>query len=126
MISYNDVLNELQDYMLNNENIQKSIKTKILCVKNETPKIRETLAPIKKPALFIPNQQDTLFWCFYIIKHGDIKYETLNNKNSLVAKQIKIDFVTSIRKNKDIVKNKLALPILGIIDESHIYKFLIP
>lgn len=104
MISYNDVFAELQDYMLNNENIQKSIKTKIQCVKNETPKVRETLAPTKKPALYIPNQQDTLFWCFYIIKHGDIKYETMNNKNSLVAKQIKIDFVTSIRKNKDIVK----------------------
>jgi len=107
MISYNDVLDELQDYMLNNENIQKSIKTKIASIKNETPKVRDSRqekSPTKKPALYIPNQQDTLFWCFYIIKYGDIKYETMNNKNSLVAKQIKIDFVESIRKNKDIVK----------------------
>lgn len=107
MISYNDVLDQLQDYMLHNENIQKSIKTKISSIKNETPKVREShqeKSPTKKPALYIPNQQDTLFWCFYIIKYGDIKYETMNNKNSLVAKQIKIDFVDSIRKNKDIVK----------------------
>lgn len=104
MISYNDVLNELQYYMLNNENIQKSIKTKIHCIKNETSKVRETIPPIKKQSLYIPNLQDTLFWCFYIIKNGDIKYETMNNKNSLVAKQIKIDLVLSIRKNKDIVK----------------------
>ena len=107
MISYNDVLDQLQDYMLHNENIQKSIKTKISSIKSETPKVRDSQqekSSTKKPALYIPNQQDTLFWCFYIIKYGDIKYETMNNKNSLVAKQIKIDFVESIRKNKDIVK----------------------
>lgn len=104
MTSYNDVLYELQEYILNNENIKKSIKTKIHCVKNEKSIVRETLVPSKKPLLYIPNQQDTLFWCFYIIKHGDIKYETMNNKNVLVAKQIKIDLVTSIRQNKDIVK----------------------
>ncbi len=105
MISYNDVLNELQDYMLNNENIQKSIKTKIASAKNETQKVRESpQQSIKKQSLYIPNQQDTLFWCFYIIQNGDIKYETMNNKNSLVAKQIKIDLVTSIRQNKDVVK----------------------
>jgi len=105
MLSYNDVLNELQDYILDDVNIQKSLKMKISNIKNEN----ENEKPVKqnfinKIELFIPNQQDTLFWCYYIIKNGDLCYETLNNKNSLIAKQIKIDLVSQIRKNKDIVK----------------------
>ena len=54
--------------------------------------------------IFIPDQPDTLFWCFYIIKNGDVKYESLNYKNALVAKQHKIDLVSCIRQNKDIAK----------------------
>jgi hypothetical protein len=107
MLAYNDVLNELQDYILNEENIQKSLRMKISVDKND-----KNVKPLKindfksnlKPSLFVPNQQDTLFWCFYIMKNGDMKYETLPNKNSLVAKQIKIDLVSTIRKNKDIIK----------------------
>jgi hypothetical protein len=38
------------------------------------------------------------------MKNGEISYETLNNKNSLVAKQIKIDLVSTIRKHKDTLK----------------------
>ena len=103
---YNDVLDGLQDYILNEENIKKSLRMKISnvkTIKNEKPHdIKNNFA--KKPELFIPNQQDSLFWLYYIIKNGDACYETLNNKNSLIAKQMKIDLITKIRKNKDIVK----------------------
>ncbi len=102
MLSYNDVLDELQYYMLNNANMQKALKLKIYRSKNEKIVTKESV--IKKPPLYIPNQQDSLFWCYYIIKHGVIKYETLNYKNTLVAKQFKIELVTTLRKNKDIVK----------------------
>jgi hypothetical protein len=103
MLAYNDVLNKLQDYILDENNIQKSIQMKIVYVKNEKPII--TKRPIiEKSNIFIPNQQDTLFWCYYIITNGDISYETLNNKNTLVAKQQKIELITTIRKNKDIIK----------------------
>jgi len=99
---YNDVLNDLQDYMLYEDNIIKSLRSKIehtpkdiTCVKKNNTKSQQ---------LFIPNQQDSLFWCLYIIKNGDVKYEILNNKNTLLAKQMKIELVDSIRKHKDIVK----------------------
>jgi hypothetical protein len=99
---YNDVLNDLQDYMLHEDNMIKSLRMKI----EPIPKDIRTVKQINnmRQQLFIPNQQDSLFWCFYIIKNGDVKYETLNNKNSLLAKQIKIELVDSIRKHKDIVK----------------------
>ena len=105
-MSYNDVFNELQYYMLDEENMQKSLRMKI---SNDENKI--TTKPVKNKnnmknnnSLFIPKEQDNLFWCFYIIKNGEIKYETINNKNTLLTKQMKIDMVSDVRKNKDIIK----------------------
>jgi hypothetical protein len=106
MLAYNDVLNELQDYILDEERVGKLLKMKLVSqsqqVKPESQRTIQKVVP--RPALFIPAQQDTLFWCFYILKNGDASYETLNNKNSLIAKQQKINLVSVIRKNKDIVK----------------------
>jgi hypothetical protein len=105
MQKYNDVLYELQDYILNNENIKKALNIKCLTI--EKPNLiykNEVLVKNIKIDLYIPKEQDTLFWCFYIMKNGFEKYETLPYKNYLVAKQIKIDLISIIRKNKDIVK----------------------
>ena len=118
MLSY-DVLAELQDYMLNNENIQKSVQMKMagqMKMVNDKPRKIDKM-PLVKPSqvkthlakkvdddIFIPDQPDSLFWCFYIIKNGDVKYESLNYKNALVAKQHKIDIVSCIRQHKDIAK----------------------
>ena len=112
MLSYNNVFNELQDYILNDENMKRSLEMKIYNTNannktynnNKTYLQTEKLQTEKKNTLFIPNQQDSLFWCFYVMKQGDLKYETLPNKNSLVAKQIKIELVSTIRKNKDLIK----------------------
>jgi hypothetical protein len=115
MLSYNTVLNELQDYILNDENIQKSLRLKFSntntnaktdnqCDKKLIVKHMETNNANKNNPLFIPNQQDTLFWCFYIMNNGHTKYEMLPTKNSLIAKQIKIDLISTIRNNKDIIK----------------------
>jgi len=109
---YNDVFNELQDYILNDKNMLKSLEliihqpTKKCMERRETKNMTTPVMAdknIKKPDIFIPNQQDTLFWCFYIMKNGDTKYETMA-KNTLVAKQLKIELVNTIRKNKDIIK----------------------
>jgi hypothetical protein len=99
---YNDVLNDLQDYMLYEDNMIKSLRLKIEPLSKDTKCLKQTTNT--RQQIFIPNQHDSLFWCFYIIKNGDIKYETLNNKNSLLAKQMKIELVDSIRKHKDVVK----------------------
>ena len=102
MNQYNDVLIDLQDYMLNEDNMIKALRMKIESTPKENIEVKQNKT--NRQTLFIPNQQDSLFWCFYIIKNGDLKYETLNNKNSLLAKQMKIEMVDLIRKNKDIVK----------------------
>jgi hypothetical protein len=72
------------------QNINTEINTEI---KNDT-----------NDTIFFPKEQDTLFWCYYIILNGEFAYETLHVKNSLIAKQLKIDYITKIRENKPIVK----------------------
>jgi hypothetical protein len=110
----------LQDYILDDEHIQNSLRLKIVKERNERndKEIKEKNTKIiekeikqdkldKKEninKIFIPLQEDTLFWCYFIIKNGDTAYETLHSKNSLVAKQLKIDLVSIIRKNKDLLK----------------------
>lgn len=107
MALYNDVLNELQYYILNDSNINNYLKNKIKPVLKE--KIIDINASFSsktnnKNNIFIPYEQDKLFWCFYIFKNGESNYETLYAKNEIVAKQVKIEYINVIRKNKQIVK----------------------
>jgi hypothetical protein len=98
---YNDVLKNLQDYMLDEINIDRALKMKLENVNKEKS---QTNFVKPKKNLFIPREKDMLFWCFFIFKNGDIKYETLYNKNEVIEKQIKITFVEKIRKEKQTLK----------------------
>jgi len=94
-----------EPYILNENNMQNYLKYKLTYKKEKM-----VLAPIMKKkhdnqlTLFIPREQDTLFWCYYIILNGEGSFEMLNVKNSLIAKQIKINYVSKIRENKQIIK----------------------
>ena len=87
---YFDKLNNQSFDKLNNKSNNKSFENK----KN----IKED------NDIFIPNQKDTLFWCFYILKYGESNYEMLDNINIVLEKKLKIDYVEKIRKEKQIVK----------------------
>ena len=52
----------------------------------------------------LPKQRDTLFWCFYIMKYGDIQYETLDVINVVIEKKLKYECIEKIRENKQIIK----------------------
>ena len=130
--NYNDLFIDLKQYMLNETNINKSLKMESeikIDVKSDEkfeikfktkPKEKNDVKPEIKPKekndvkleinpevkinIYYPKQEDTLFWCFYIIKNNFIKYESLYQKNSFIAKQMKIDYIDTIRKNKEIIK----------------------
>jgi hypothetical protein len=53
--------------------------------------------------LFIPKYRDKLFWCFYIIENGYMKYETIHNA-FITEKNNKIEICENLRKKKDIIK----------------------
>ena len=124
MALYNDVINDLQYYILDDNNIKKSLELKLDSSNNKinnkiydkinnkiNNKTEQTYINNKKDnkqtnenKFFFPKEKDSLFWCFYIIKNGDVNYELIYHKNDVLASQIKIEYVEKIRKEKQIVK----------------------
>ena len=112
MNTYNEnmnIIDELQDFMFNEENIKSYIEKRHECKLQKDTSVKKELVEKEKfvkpvSSMYYPNQQDSLYWCYYIITNGDTKYEMLQNKNFLLAKQMKIELVEKIRKNKDIIK----------------------
>jgi hypothetical protein len=112
--SYNHVINELQDYMLTPKLLEYStsfilkrssdfLKKNSLKNEKKYQKNNDTGSKKEQP-FFIPKQKDSLFWCFYVMKHGDIKYEMMDI-NVVVEKNLKIDYVTRLRDEKTLLKN---------------------
>ena len=97
---------DLEPYILNENNMMSYLKYKLnkLSTKNISKEKEFKKQPFFKPSIFIPKENDALFWCYYIILNGDTTYEMLNNRNILVEKKYKIDYVNKIRTNKQIVK----------------------
>uniref|UniRef100_A0A6C0IE04 Uncharacterized protein n=1 Tax=viral metagenome TaxID=1070528 RepID=A0A6C0IE04_9ZZZZ len=106
----NDVINDLQYYILDDNNIKKAlemninnnVKNNIIQKNDKTDKIDKKQT--NENNFFFPKEKDTLFWCFYIIKNGDVKYDSIYHKNEVLASQIKIEYVEKIRKEKQTVK----------------------
>ena len=110
---YNDVINKLHDYILNENTIKKSLNNRI---DNILENILENNCLVKPNKIFeknikerittfSPKQKDSLFWCFYILKYGEQNYEMLENINIVLEKRLKIEYVEKIRKEKQIVKS---------------------
>lgn len=104
---YQELVKHVQDYMFNNTNICKCLEHKIYesynnkKTKQENEKIT---ASNGSQTLFIPKDNDTLFWCLYIIKNGLTNYSQLLNRNLIVEKKFKIDYVERLRKEKQLIK----------------------
>jgi hypothetical protein len=96
---------DLEPYILNENNMMNYLKYKIKndSIKKEVKEKSFKQSP-NKCSFFIPKENDTLFWCYYIILNGDAEYEMMNNRNVLVEKQNKINYVTKIRSSKQTVK----------------------
>jgi hypothetical protein len=102
----------IKENLSENEVYPKSINIKEDLSENEvSPKniIKQNNIIIKNNTfvnkLYIPREFDKLFWCFYIIKNGNLNYECLTNKNTLITQQLKIEYIYKLRDNKKILKN---------------------
>ena len=100
----NIILSDLQKYMLNEDNIKKLL---LLKNNNEIPIEIDKKEIDKKEnsKLFIPREKDMLFWCFYVMKNGDFSYEILNNRNFILEKKIKFEYIDKIRNEKQLIKS---------------------
>jgi len=95
------MLHDLNQFILNEPCMRNSIKYKI----SKSPNIYTPLVkPNNKLGVFIPPEMDSLFWCLYIMKYGEIHYEMLDNKSVVTEKKLKIEYVEKIRLNKVLLK----------------------
>ncbi len=115
-----DNVDALADFMFSKAFLEKmgNLECAKSCVKScdvETHIEKET-AP-KKPAIFIPDKPDTLFWCMYIHHHGYEHYLAIGNKYSNVEMTEKQLIMEYIQKNKHIFKNMNHKITLGCRQE---------
>ena len=104
---YNDVFTKLQDYILTDQMMKKAIRDAPEASSNpkkQNMRIRQEMAPKPKDTIFEPREKDSLFWCFYIMKHGQTAYEMLDHRNFVVEKKLKIEYVEKIRSDKEQIK----------------------
>ena len=108
---------ELKEYEFSKKNIENILKKKENVKENINKNVKENISENKsvtltsnivknnnKNNIFIPREKDSLFWCFFLIKNGHLKYELIENKNIITEKQLKIGYVEEIRKHKPIIK----------------------
>jgi len=91
-------------------------KSKPVPVVNSFATVKEKVK--REQTIYKPRQKDTLFWCFYILKHGYSNYEMeINNQYFTVEKREKFNYINIIRNNKDILKLHKIKPICGLEDD---------
>ena len=95
--SNNHLLLDLQEYMINKE-IYNSI-----CIEIIKPK--EIRKKQKKTERIEPRYYDSLFWCFFIAKYGELEYNQVGNHSFTKEKEIKISNIEKIKKDTALLKN---------------------
>ena len=92
------------------ENKEKTIELKL---NEKTLEVKR-----KKETMYRPKQKDSLFWCFYILKHGFSNYEMeINNQYFVVEKNEKFKYIDLLRKNKDLLKIHKIKPLTELEDD---------
>ena len=118
-----NIIDQCKLYMLTNENVgkynlqlDKEITNKELHTGRKTKKeTQEKKKEIKKESIyFVPNNNDKLFWCFYVTLKGLHDYEI--NNNFRTEKEFKIKSIEQLRKIKVELK-AMKLKLCGIEDE---------
>jgi len=97
-------LNSCKKYEFNNENIKNILYVKEIVKKQiKKKKVIEKKKAIKKD-LFIPEEEDTLFWCYVIYKYGYSEYELKRQQKYTSQSDLKINLVYTVRENKELLK----------------------
>jgi hypothetical protein len=125
-------------FMFNSKNLRQFTKHSIdfvscntaASIKTNKPLLKETEKHLKskdikdlkniKDITYKPLKKDSLFWCFYILKHGFSKYEMeVGNQHFSIEKQEKFKYIDELRKtcNKDLLKMHKIKPLSLLEDD---------
>ena len=120
MLLSEEILDELKQYMITNNThipyISPIIKRKPIEI--PVPQEQEQEKEKEKTNIFIPQEKDTLFWIFYVIKNGFADYEYPGNTSFVKEKEEKFKLIEYLRLNKQLLKsNKIKNVKEDIEDE---------
>ena len=102
----NNMLTNIRQYSFNSQNIHKLLANEYVEMKKEITKKKQVI-PLNKIInndFFIPQEKDSLFWCWVIFTYGFSEYEILKEHIFTTEKEYKINFVDKVRKNKKLLK----------------------
>lgn len=102
-------INALEPYMFSKNNLNKYyfLSEDSFTNLNYKPKKEKTVEKCKNKNFSI-DQDDKLFWSFYIFYYGYEEYHLINNF-FIIEKNLKIENIIKIRENKDLLKsNKIV------------------
>ena len=101
-------LNSCKKYEFNNENLKNKLYKEIF--KPISVKKKKIIAQKEEKSkdIFIPQEEDTLFWCYIICKYGYSEYELKREKKYESITNLKINLVYTLREHKELLK-KLKL-----------------
>jgi hypothetical protein len=114
---YDSLFDGMHQYMYSAENllrlenrnvsvkhIMKDVKTNHKEGVHNNRQSKPASASASKSITYEPRQHDTLFWCFFIAKHGFDEYELIKSTPFQTEKQFKISSVDLVREKADILK----------------------
>lgn len=111
-----DTLRCLEPYMLNEHIIQNRPSKKIenaFSILDDDEKRRVCIEPEKEneclpPSyVFSPRNTDTLFWCAYVLHHGEAEYNMIGRKFKTIEIQEKQYILEHLSKNRENIKSIL-------------------
>uniref|UniRef100_A0A6C0HT10 Uncharacterized protein n=1 Tax=viral metagenome TaxID=1070528 RepID=A0A6C0HT10_9ZZZZ len=109
-------LEEIQQFMLTKNNcqtvlenltpiIESTIETNSINILNNIPIIKTPILEKKeKSTSFLPRQQDTLFWCIFIIVNGFNEYNEIQRNYGVVELEIKKKIADYLKDNSSNMK----------------------
>lgn len=119
-VSVDKLLETLQPYMFSlktlthskqHKNVEQNVveDTNLSYTNNYNKTLKNDQQIYEKGAeMFFPKERDQLFWCYYILVHGNSAYEMLDTHKFMVEKNEKLKCVEHIRINrKHLTANKI-------------------
>ena len=135
----NDALTklDLEKHMFDSKNLRQFTKQNIEFLVTKEPSVTKDKFVTKEPSVtkdkfvkkeqsvtkdkfYKPFKKDSLFWCFFILKHGFSKYEMeVGNQCFQIEKQEKFKYIDQFRKtcNKELLKMHKIKPLTLLEDD---------
>ena len=98
-----EYVNNLQSYMLTCKNI--STFTRYIDEVKPIPKVKQYKNDKVSQSVFIPYQNDKLFWIYYFTRYGYVDYNMVGSKSYTIEMDLKVALVDKIKNSKPIFKD---------------------